>query len=47
MKSLEDYRIVRVPVTSENALVGIISRRDVIRVILEPDFMAFGVPLAD
>ncbi len=47
MKSLEDYRIVRVPVTSENALVGIISRSDVIRVILEPEFMAFGVPLAD
>lgn len=47
MKSLEDYRIVRVPVTSDNALVGIISRGDVIRVILEPEFMAFGVPLAD
>jgi CBS domain-containing protein len=46
MKSLEDYRIVRVPVTSEDALVGIISRRDVIRAILEPEFMAFGVPLA-
>jgi CBS domain-containing protein len=42
MKSLEDYRIVRVPVTSENLLVGIISRRDVIRAILEPEFMAFG-----
>jgi CBS domain-containing protein len=47
MKSLEDYRIVRVPVTTEDALVGIISRRDVIRAILEPEFMAFGVPLAD
>lgn len=47
MKSLEDYRIVRVPVTSEDALVGIISRRDVIRAILEPEFMAFGVPLTD
>jgi CBS domain-containing protein len=46
MKSLEDYRIVRVPVTSEDALVGIISRRDVIRAIIEPEFMAFGVPAA-
>ena len=42
MKSLEDHRIVRVPVTSENTLTGIISRRDVIRAILEPEFMAFG-----
>lgn len=42
MKSLEDHRIVRVPVTSENTLFGIISRRDVIRAILEPEFMAFG-----
>jgi CBS domain-containing protein len=47
MKSLEDYRIVRVPVTSADTLVGIISRKDVIRAILEPEFMAFGVPLAD
>jgi CBS domain-containing protein len=42
MKSLEDHRIVRVPVTSENMLIGVISRRDVIRAILEPEFMAFG-----
>jgi predicted transcriptional regulator len=42
MKSLEDHRIVRVPVTSENMLIGIISRRDVMRAILEPEFMAFG-----
>lgn len=42
MKSLEDQRIVRVPVTNENSLAGIISRRDVIRAILEPEFMAFG-----
>ena len=42
MKKLEDNRIVRVPVTEENKLVGIISRRDVIRIILEPEFIAFG-----
>ena len=42
MKSLEDNRIVRVPVTSEGTLVGIIARRDAIRAILEPEFIAFG-----
>jgi len=42
MKRLEEHRIVRVPVTSQNKLVGIIARRDVIRVVLEPEFIAFG-----
>jgi len=42
MKSLEEHRIVRVPVTSNEKLVGIIARRDVIRSVLEPEFMAFG-----
>ena len=42
MRSLEDNRIVRVPVTDQERLVGIISRRDVIRAILEPEFIAFG-----
>jgi len=42
MKKLEDNRIVRVPVTDQDKLVGIISRRDVIRAILEPEFIAFG-----
>jgi CBS domain-containing protein len=42
MKILEKNRIVRVPVTRNNTLVGIIARRDVIRAVLEPEFMAFG-----
>jgi CBS domain-containing protein len=42
MRSLEDSRIVRVPVTDQDKLVGIISRGDVIRAILEPEFIAFG-----
>ena len=42
MKKLEDNRIVRVPVTDQDKLVGIVARRDVIRRILEPEFIAFG-----
>jgi CBS domain-containing protein len=42
IKTLDEHDIVRVPVTSEDKLVGIIARRDVIRAILEPEFMAFG-----
>jgi CBS domain-containing protein len=42
MKKLEDYRIVRVPVTDGEVLVGIIARRDAIKAVLEPEFMAFG-----
>jgi CBS domain-containing protein len=42
MKKLEENRIVRVPVTNQDRLVGIIARRDVIRAILEPEFIAFG-----
>ena len=42
MKCLKENNIVRVPITAENTLVGVISRRDVIRAVLEPEFMAFG-----
>lgn len=42
MRTLVENRIVRVPVTNQDKLVGIISRRDILRAILEPEFIAFG-----
>jgi CBS domain-containing protein len=41
MKKLEENRIVRVPVTDQDRLVGIIARRDIIRAVLEPEFIVF------
>lgn len=41
MKVLQDHHIIRVPVTDRGKLVGIISRIDLIRTVLEPEFMAF------
>ena len=43
IKILNEEGIVRVPVTEKGKLVGIISRIDVIRAVLEPEFITFGV----
>jgi len=40
-KILQEHHIVRVPVTDRGKLVGIVSRSDVIKAVLEPEFMAF------
>ena len=42
LRLLEEQGVLRVPVTSHGKVVGIISRRDIIRSVLEPEFMTFG-----
>lgn len=41
MECLVEHRIVRVPVIADGKLVGIIARRDLIRALIEPEFMLF------
>jgi CBS domain-containing protein len=46
MQILHDEGIRRVPVTDNGRLVGIISRADVIRVVLDLEFLTFGQDVA-
>ena len=39
---LEKERFLRVPVTESGLLVGVVSRTDVLRWLIEPNFMTFG-----
>lgn len=42
MELLDTKRIVRIPVTEDGRLVGVVSRPDVLRAFLEPKFMTFS-----
>ncbi len=42
METLDTEQIIRVPVTSEGRLVGVIARGDVIRAMLAPRFVLMG-----
>ena len=41
MDIFEQQKILRVPVTEDGKLVGIISRPDVLRALIEPNFITF------
>jgi CBS domain-containing protein len=42
MEMLETERILRVPVTRDGKVVGIVSRPDLLRAIVQPQFMRVG-----
>lgn len=40
IKMMEDFHIIRLPVVKENKLVGVVSRGDIIRNLIQPEFMS-------
>ena len=41
MEIFEEKKILRVPVTEQGKLVGVISRPDILRALVQPNFMTF------
>ena len=39
IKMMEDFHIIRLPVCEDEKLVGVVSRGDIIRNLVEPEFM--------
>lgn len=46
MTLMDTAHIVRVPVTEDGKLVGVIARPDILRAFIDPNFMEFGEPSA-
>jgi CBS domain-containing protein len=42
MNVLEEKNVIRVPVTDQGKLVGVISRSDVLKAMIEPTFLRFA-----
>jgi CBS domain-containing protein len=36
---MEDFHIIRLPVCKDEKLIGVVSRGDIIRNLIEPEFM--------
>jgi CBS domain-containing protein len=44
MTLMDTAHVVRVPVTEDEKLVGVIARPDILRAFIDPNFMEFGGP---
>jgi CBS domain-containing protein len=40
IKMMEDFHIIRLPVCKDEKLIGVVSRGDIIRNLVEPKFMS-------
>ena len=40
IKMMEEFHIIRLPVVQDNKLIGVVSRGDIIRNLVEPEFMS-------
>ena len=40
IKMMEDFHIIRLPVYKDEKLMGVVSRGDIIRNLIEPEFMS-------
>lgn len=40
IKMMEDFHIIQLPVCKDEKIIGVVSRRDIIRNLIEPEFMS-------